>query len=155
MSRAIRRVPANWKHPKDSAGRFIPMGETPYAVAEEEWQKGALNHDPAKHDGQSYKSIAGERPSKDCYIEYDPKDAPWWQAYEETSNGTPVTPPFASKEELIEHLMDYGMKHYKTQMSKEAAEKFIEMEWLPTGMILDGTMYNSQEAAQALSDKKL
>jgi hypothetical protein len=38
----------------------------------------------------------------------DGKIREWWQVYETVSEGTPVTPPFATKEELIEYLVEHG-----------------------------------------------
>ncbi len=34
--------------------------------------------------------------------------ATWWQVYETVSEGTPVTPPFATREELVEYLVENG-----------------------------------------------
>lgn len=49
MHRKIRRVPANWEHPKDTDGNYIPMFEHfPYPAEEikEGLQVGWLKNEP-------------------------------------------------------------------------------------------------------------
>ena len=71
--------------------------------------------------------------------------------YETVSEGTPVTPPFATKEELVEYLIEHGdfwdqkrRKEGNTIMpcdpwTREQAETFVnDTEWAPSGMIING-----------------
>lgn len=37
MSRAVRRVPASWEHPRDDRGRYRPMHDRNFAVEAAEW----------------------------------------------------------------------------------------------------------------------
>jgi hypothetical protein len=39
------------------------------------------------------------------------EDATWYQLWETVSEGTPVTPPFATKEELVQYLVEHGDFH--------------------------------------------
>lgn len=50
-----------------------------------------------------------ERPSDPAYYRpYRDEEATWYQMYETVTEGTPVTPPFATKEELVEYLVANG-----------------------------------------------
>jgi hypothetical protein len=66
------------------------------------------------------------------------EDATWFQMYETVTEGTPCTPPFATKSELVDYLVSYGEMHgteYERRYSRESAQAFVEDEWAPS-MIL-------------------
>jgi hypothetical protein len=65
-------------------------------------------------------------------------EATWYQMYETVSEGTPVTPPFATKEELAEHLSRHGTFWDSTPWSPEAAARFVGSGWAPS-FIVDNT----------------
>ena len=54
---------------------------------------------------------------------------------------SPVTPAFATKEELVEYLIAHGdyWSQYKGQpgFSRAAAEAFVKDEWVPS-MVMEG-----------------
>jgi hypothetical protein len=50
----------------------------------------------------------------------------WYQVYENVTEGTPVTPPFATKEALIFYLCNYGtFRGDGRKWSQEVAENFV------------------------------
>lgn len=122
MGREVRRVPANWEHPKDADGRYIPLFDgAKFAKRVASWDEEAAkwaegfrsNFNGAwvpltdEQKGKPYASWDGERP--------DPKDyMPLWRdeerthlmMYEDTSEGTPIRPAFATAEELARWLAD-------------------------------------------------
>lgn len=124
MGREVRKVPADWQHPKDDRGRFIPLFDgADLARWAEAWDLGARKWDEyliSDHHGgwmprsqcmeaagcASYAEWAGERP--------DPSDfMPAWpdeqrthlMMYEDVSEGTPISPAFATPEELAHWLV--------------------------------------------------
>lgn len=123
MGREVRMVPANWQHPKISKPNwgtgmmeesYQPMYDMSFADAMNEWYAA----------WQAWER--GERPegSEICanYWDWDggPPDPayymPQWlreqrthyMMYEDTSEGTPISPAFATPEELARWLVDNG-----------------------------------------------
>ena len=78
MSREVRRVPADWEHPKDARGQHIPLWERHCAEAPE------VPHMP----------------------HWPIKRRTHWQMYETVSEGTPISPVMATAEELARWLAD-------------------------------------------------
>lgn len=125
MGREIRRVPPNWEHPKEERldyhrrkveTAYVPMHDTPYVDAITEWVDGWHAWERGERPPYCTPESA-ELP----YWEYhdgppDPKhyrkpwnaEPTWWQVYETVSEGTPVTPPFATTDELIDYLVANG-----------------------------------------------
>ena len=77
----------------------------------------------------------GGGPLKDDYVKYEESEAIWFQVYETVSEGTPVTPPFETKKELVDYLVEYGTFWNRAGYSREVAEKFVEIGWVPSGMM--------------------
>lgn len=122
MGREVRRVPADWQHPKREDGRYKPLRGGSYAAEVAEWDEGKAQWDaglvsdykggwePKRPDHDySYDEYAGERPQPDEFMPDWPLDQrTHWQMYEDTSEGTPISPIFATPEELARWLTDTG-----------------------------------------------
>lgn len=109
MSRAVRRVPMDWQHPMEwreqwdrAEGRVVmklvpkPLFNRPYAEAMADF---AANPD----------DWDGHEPQREDYMPdfgSDPLDRLGYAMYEETSEGTPISPTFATPEELARWLAD-------------------------------------------------
>ena len=96
MGCAVRRVPANWEHPKNELGNHIPMFEHfPYnkEEVEEGLREGWLPNDP---------------PNYGCDImpQWPKSERTHYQMYETVTEGTPISPVCASPEELAQWLTD-------------------------------------------------
>lgn len=176
MGREIRMVPPDWDHPKVMRhyGRegYQPMRDQTVQEAFEEWQTKYLNWLGGEHDRIIEKCGAADYPKNETYRafckwtgqppdpEYYRPDWPeesmtWFQVYETVSEGTPVTPPFATKEELIEYLVAHGdfwdqKRRAGGQSSmkcdpweRESAERFVNgTGWAPSMIVQhngDGT----------------
>ena len=156
MGREIRRVPPNWEHPKISRffdplrkrGSYQPLYNRPFAPEMRKWYK----------DWEAWER--GERPegSEDCATFWEWGDGPpnpnyyrpdwseheatWYQVYETVSEGTPVTPPFATQAELVAYLVQYGdfwgQERGDGGWSREAAEQFTKATWAPS-LVISGT----------------
>lgn len=120
MGREIRRVPANWEHPKseDPYGRerLQPMYDSTFADAASEWKEAfaawergerpSYCSEDSKH--LEYWEWENSPPTREYYRPWKDDEATWFQLWETVSEGTPVTPPFATKEELADHLAEHG-----------------------------------------------
>ena len=65
---------------------------------------------------------------------------PIFQEYYETvSEGTPVSPKFATEQELLQWLINQGH-------TEKAAKKFIEDKWVMSGLLLGSRIYSNIDA---------
>lgn len=125
MGREIRKVPPNWKHPErnqetDRYGRggFQPMFDEEFGPVFSRWlaefdrvRAGNLTNKEREYwpNGlQDWLKDEGFPPDPEYYRPYSDADATWLQLYETVSEGTPVSPAFATPDELIEYLAEYG-----------------------------------------------
>lgn len=64
------------------------------------------------------------------------KNATWFQVYETVSEGTPVTPPFATKDELVDYLSTRGdfwdQDRGDGPWKRERAEAFVRSGFAPS-----------------------
>lgn len=72
----------------------------------------------------------------------EPPTGEGWQVWETVSEGSPVSPVFATAPELENWLISEGY-------SEGAAEAFTRKGWVPTGMMTDGRMYRDIESLNA------
>jgi hypothetical protein len=153
VGREVRKVPANWQHPKYTAdnapfptavGRYIPMLDKSHAVALHEWrtehlpkwmaglqlwrkEKKVRRHSDetwtieeaiadAARNGRAprgrppYTWWAGECPDQPKPEHYMPDwpeaERTHFMMYEDTSEGTPISPAFETPEKLAQWLVD-------------------------------------------------
>jgi len=149
MGREIRCVPPEWKHPIDENGSYKPLFRFDFDVdlnywlaAYNLWKDG--NHPEQKkiHNIHDFVDYEGSPPDPLDYALYRKEDCSWFQVYETISEGTPVTPPFETKEQLIDYLVKYGDFWDQHQglngWEREVAEKFVKIGFAMTGAIIDG-----------------
>lgn len=187
MGREIRRVPANWEHPK-----MVRLGTSGYENAFKPQHKCSFDDDAAdwikefikwsagdfpSHAEDDDKKLpfwewAGSHPDRDDYVDYKDEEPTWWQAYETVSEGTPVSPPFETKEELIQYLADNGdfwdQKRCKepkwaslwggipgvSAWGIEKATAFVNAAWAPSMVMINneiksGVDFIAEEATEA------
>jgi hypothetical protein len=127
MGRQIRMVPKGWNHPTDTKGNHIPLMKGPYseAAAEwdeefEHWKKGEVldystwperrtfkPREKSEAECGSFEEWHGKRPLKDEYMpEWPEGKATMLVMYEDTSEGTPISPAFETPEALARWLAD-------------------------------------------------
>jgi hypothetical protein len=122
-------VPPTWEHPRDERGNFIPLFGRSYVNESREWDESAakwaegLMEDYSKWSpGQTdkawqpiegeyremtYADYAGERPDPDDYMpDWPAEERTHYQMYEDTSEGTPISPIFDTPEKLARWLAD-------------------------------------------------
>ena len=121
MSREIRRVSLDWEHPRNSRG-FVPLFDG-WAEAMESFGK-----DPKDWDG--------EAPNPEKYMPDFGERATAYQVYESVSEGTPISPVFATKDALLDWLMNdgsgLGIGGRRMPLTRTQAESFAESGSAPS-----------------------
>jgi len=95
-----------------------------------------------------------EKPKAEHYMPvFDvPDDELGWALYETVSEGTPVTPVFATAEELVEHLSTVGQDWKQVPMRREAAEALVRSGSSMGSMVrIGGELYKSDEDADKIA----
>jgi hypothetical protein len=169
MGREVRMVPADWVHPRKNTGLFIPLKGGSYGkdaaewdFARAQWQAGlqeVWHYDrpsewKPKEDSAlecvTYTEWAGDRPSPDDYMpDWSPEQRTHFMMYEDTSEGTPLSPAFATAEELARWLADNGASSFGDMTASYE-------QWLSTikrgsaiSMVMDGNGIRSGVEAMA------
>jgi hypothetical protein len=130
MVREIRRVPPNWKHPRLKSREYSadwkevllqPMYDQHFDDVFADWLAD-FDHmragDLDEPERELYpRGLAdwlndGERPPDPaCYRPWKDDEATWYQVWATEGadgQGTPITPPFATREELVEYLVNHA-----------------------------------------------
>jgi hypothetical protein len=145
MGREIRRVPPNWEHPKDERdGGYIPMYDEDFDTALAEWVTGYElwkkrehpDYNQDDYERYQYWEMESKPPDPESYRPKFETEPTWYQVYETVSEGTPVTPPFATKEELVNYLVEHGdfwdQRRRHGGWSRDNAERFVNIGWAPS-----------------------
>jgi len=124
MGREIRMVPPYWKHPTDENGTHIPLYKGPFSKKLADWLEGermwnlGFQEDWSKwpeeqlwkkraDDIGPYEEWEGPKPARQDYMpEFEEGAATHLCMYESTTEGTPISPAFATPEELAKWLAD-------------------------------------------------
>ena len=121
MGREVRMVPPDWKHPKNERG-YIPLFPSgfeerlaDYVLGKQKWDEGFRKNwgsgeewvpKDADHT-YSYDEWDGGIPIEEEYMPTFPEGtATHLMMYEDTTEGTPISPAFATPEELAQWLVD-------------------------------------------------
>ena len=157
MSREVRRVPSNWQHPKNNNGRYRPILDG-YKSALNDWKVGYAKWErdelgdfdkKLKASGREYWDYAGNPPSRDEYMpDWPESERTHWQMYETTSEGTPISSPMSSPDELAQWLADTGASAFGGMTAtKEQWLSMIGVGSSLCGMVMDknGTMKSGVE----------
>lgn len=152
-------VPPNWEHPKSERGDYLqPMFDKSYAEARALWLEGLAAHKPEEHDGADFWEWEGMPPDREYYRPWADQEATWYQLWETVSEGTPVTPPYATKEELADYLAEHGDAWDQNRgdgpWGKERAQAFIRSGLAPSGMSVGGRFFDSRDVALELEKDK-
>ena len=126
MSREVRRVPADWEHPRtehdgkmvycplrDGFSRDLERWDQECAKLEQEGLvSGGLGDRwepaPAEALAAEYAEWAGQRPEPQDYMpDWPAAERTHYQLYEVTTEGTPLTPPLPTLEDLARYCADH------------------------------------------------
>jgi hypothetical protein len=119
MSTEVRRVPADWEHPKNEDGSFKPLYDIDYETALSEWLENhnlwlegkhphQLEYPEDTEDFKHYADYGGDPPDEDLYRpKWSDDQRTHYQLYETISEGKPVSPVFSTLEELERYVEDH------------------------------------------------
>lgn len=99
-------------------------------------------------EGEIWPSKEVQQLSENWYDDerYEPPTGEGWQLWETVTEGSPISPVFATSDELIEHLVKSGY-------SREAATQFVRSDkWTPSMVVVNGRVYNDIEATAIKSE---
>lgn len=153
MGREIRMVPPNWSHPvytrdncSDSKllGKYIPLYDSNYEVElqkwwdeRQEWIRGVhirqIESPEFYSSYERFEEYAGRAPDPDKYPVFDGEPT-HYQIYENVTEGTPISPIFSTKEEILEYLLTVG-NDWDDPYVREYAEEFVERGWAPSAWV--------------------
>jgi hypothetical protein len=147
MGRQLRKVAANWQHPKNENGNYIPLldGKFSERLAKweeenEQWEKGFRDDwnggwKPREADelNMTFAEWDGEKPVKEDYMpEWKEEQLTHIQLYENTSEGTPISPVYLASE--IEKLCEYAAENCSTfadfKASKEEWQSMLDKDFV-------------------------
>jgi hypothetical protein len=165
VGREIRRVPADWEHPRYTeadvtasdwrrVGQYRPLYDEDYHAAAARWiaelvawQAGT--HPDWREDSSCryYWEWAGGPPDEEMYRAraWTPEEAMHFQVYETVSEGTPVGPVLPSAEAVEEWLVGQGH-------SRAAARDFVAGGRAPSFVtrVEDGVLLEAAAGVDAL-----
>jgi hypothetical protein len=101
-----------------------------------------------------YEDYAGLRPDASTHMPdfAVPADELGWCLYETVSEGTPVTPVFATAAELIEHLCTVGQDWDQVPMRRASAEAIVDQGGTFATMVMTGGhLYRSDVDADVIA----
>jgi hypothetical protein len=154
MSRQLVMVPPHYEHPRIVVDRWNgprivckPIFPVLYSVKLAEWEADrdrVKRGDVEKYEKLMYPTFErwleeNEPPQKEWYLQWTVEEATWFQLWQTVSEGSPVTPAYETKEELIEYLVRYGDGIYDEEprwrpWERKYAEEFINGSgWKPSG----------------------
>lgn len=172
MGREVRRVPADWEHPKDEQGNCIPMYARSYREAWAEWVEERdqwhagfvrsykktgpkwLPKSECKHakNCQHFEDWNGTAPNSRHHMpDWPDEERTHLMMYEDTSEGTPISPAFETPEELARWLADTGASAFADMTATyEQWLAMIQRGWAPSAVAITGKPL--QSGVEALAD---
>lgn len=143
MGREVRMVPAGWEHPKQANGLYLPLFKgSDYAKDKERWD----NYNPEEYYGWSRKRAVREgyiaKPRLEDYMpNWNPEEATHLMMYETVSEGTPISPAFATPEELAKWLAKNSASAFgELTATYEQWLGMIRAGWAPSATIVNNSL---------------
>lgn len=153
MGREVRRVPADWQHPKyepwEGRQGYKPLYDgDDYQSAHD----GFL--EKLKEEGlQAAIDWHGSAPDENDYMpRWKPEERTHLMMYETTSEGTPISPAFETPEELARWLADNGASSFgRSTATYEQWLPICEGGWAPSMVSSGGRLMSGVEAMAEIS----
>jgi len=83
----------------------------------------------------------------DSWQSIEPPKGDGWQVWETVSEGSPISPVFATSDEMVRWLTDQGY-------SELAAKEFAKQGWAPSMIMIGGSFYNDIESLAHMKDER-
>lgn len=173
MGREVRRVPADWQHPKDERGEYVPLFDG-YTERVERWdreaakwneglvynwgheRRGELEWKPRPEtDCATFEEWDGRRPcAKDYMPDWPADQRTHLQMYETCTEGTPISPVCATPEDLARWLADTGASACGNETASYEAWLSVCRGRPAPSMVIRGGVFMSGVEAQHETAKR-
>lgn len=154
MGREVRMVTKDWIHPKDGEDKYLPLYEgRDYDDGVENYKKELKEFrdndfekqypdDPLDHFWYCLKDWCGNEPVRSDYMpDWKPEDMTHYMMYQNTSEGTPISPSFETPEKLAQWLVDNNASSFAHMTSSyESWLSVAKGGYAPSMVIANGTM---------------
>jgi len=135
MGREIRKVPQDWEHPRRDDGSYQPLYDNTYLYDVIQYIRYELPACIKLKHRRFLKGFFAEWPSLSYNRPFWPeRKATHFQMYETVTEGTPVSPVFATRGEIADWLVEQGH-------SRHASDEFAEEGWAPSMIFTGGHIY--------------
>ncbi len=160
MGREVRMVPKDWQHPKKREfnyrtgqyeDRYRPMHDRSFADEMREWYQGweawERGERPEGAVSETYWQYRGGPPDPEYYMpQWPPSERTHLMMYEDTTEGTPISPAFETPEELARWLADNGASAFGgSTASYESWLRVCKGGYAPSMIISNGVMQSGVE----------
>ena len=142
---------------KHGSGEFRPLHDKTFKAAADNWEAGlaawvAGVHPSRKYyPGDRFWDYEGNPPEPVFYRPEFTEEPTWYQIYETVTEGTPVSPPFETADELIDWLAENGdfwaQKSGDAPPSRESAEAFVASSYVPSMTVVAGQVLSTYDGA--------
>lgn len=136
MGRTVRRVPRDWRHPRDSSGNYIPTYEK-FTYTPEEVKEGLQGG-----------WLSGQPPHYNLPImpQWSDDERTHYQMYEDCTEGTPISPVMESPESLARWLTDNDANAFAGRTATyEEWLAAIRAGWTVSAVITDDGLISGVE----------
>jgi hypothetical protein len=157
MGREVRMVSADWQHPKDDKGHYIPLHEAKFAQRLAEWELHNSKWNEGLRDdykggwqpigdmtSASYEEWDGPKPVEEDYMPTFPEGtATHLMMYETCSEGTPISPAFSTPEKLAQWLVENGASAFAGQTADyESWLRVCKGGYAPSAVMVGNVLYS-------------
>lgn len=97
--------------------------------------------DTGEFDYEAYNGAPPRSPSPNDYMPH----GNWYQLFENVSEGTPLTPPFKTKKQLVEWLAN-NEDFWGHRWTREQAAAMVKDEYAPSMVMQNGKVYTAEES---------
>lgn len=155
-------VPKDWQHPKSDDDCYIPLMDrfldrvSEWDAGHEKWQQGFRDDfrggwKPLSDDelSMTYEEWSGARPDPDEYMpQWRDEERTHLMMYEDTTEGTPLSPAFETPEELARWLADNNASAIGYQgATYEHWLAMIGDGWAPSMVVIGGQLKSGVAAS--------
>lgn len=169
MGREIRRVALDWEHPRDEKGDYRPIYDENYETAIQEWingcasfqerlpdliARGCLPEAMRANPWKAYAEWEGSPPDPESYRMKWTAEPTAYQLYETVTEGTPLSPVCATREAMIDWLIQRHPEAHWPGLSRGAAERFVTAGSAPSLVSNFGGIPGIREGIQIFEDEK-
>lgn len=148
MGREVRMVPPDWQHPKRDDGSYQPIYDRSYKEAADEWEREVVLWANGEHPKQKeydntsryYWDWTGSPPDEEYHRpEFPESSRTHFQMYEDTSEGTPISPVMETPEALARWLTDNNASAFAGETA--TYEQWLSVArggWAPSAVMTVG-----------------